>query len=80
MLLFNLCLMSKNNKKTGRYIYHINAYNNGNFYFCKFLQSDTPLKMNNIDVNEIEIIREIPKEYWAVNGVNEFIIKNKISI
>lgn len=67
--LVKLNLMSKNNKRTGRYIYSPVVFLNGSYYFCESIKSGSVLRISDIDINKLVIIREIPMVYYMANGI-----------
>jgi len=69
MEIVNIQLVSKNNKKNGIYLYRIVVKKDGLYYFCGSIMNDGPIKAKDIDVNSLVIGREIPKEFWEVNGI-----------
>lgn len=69
MKLHSLRLMSKNNKKRGSYIYSAIVTDGEKYYYCRSVRSICILKKKDININELEIIREIPKEYYKANGI-----------
>lgn len=67
--LYGLSLMSKNNTKTGSYLYSPTIKENDKYYFCEMLKSNKPLKPKDVDIESLVIKREIPKEFYKAHKI-----------
>jgi hypothetical protein len=69
MEIYNIRLMSKNNKKTGYYIYSVVVRDLDRYYYCRSINSNKVITKGDLSIGDIEIIREISKEYYIANGI-----------
>jgi hypothetical protein len=65
-----LHLYSKNNIKTGRYLYSPVAFFDGKYFYCDSLIKTSVTKISDIKDNEIVLTREIPQQFLKANGIN----------
>lgn len=61
--------MSKNNKKRGIYHYATIIEHDGKYFFGSSITTDNPTNIKGVCVNSLQIIREIPKEYYKANNL-----------
>lgn len=62
-------LYSKNNTKTGRYLYSPVALHQGKYYYCDSLIKTKVTKISDVKQNEIILTREIPEQFLKANGI-----------
>lgn len=70
MKLISIKLYSKNNKKTGIYVYCGVALNEAT---CKYHHVTLPIQKQPLklsDVKQFNVGREIPSEYYSANGIS----------
>lgn len=66
---YRISLTSKNNTKTKKYIYSIVVKCDGVYYYAGFVTTHKPIKKQDVDVNTLELKREIPFEFYKANGI-----------
>jgi hypothetical protein len=69
MKVHSIKLISKNNKQRGTYIYFITVENDGKYFYCKSITTKNPISKNDININDLEVTREIPKEFYKANNI-----------
>jgi len=71
MELFKIRLMTKNSFKNSFYLYLPVVRIDNKYYFCESIKSKIKIDKKKIDINSLVIKREIPKEYYAANGIKQ---------
>lgn len=72
MELIKLQLNTKNNKKNGFYLYTPIVKKDNLYYWCESIKTDKVLKPQDVSIEDLKIRREIPKEFYAANGIVPF--------
>lgn len=70
MELFKLTLISKNNKRTGIYLYRPIIKVGDKFFWCGSIKTRQPIKKTEITPSMLVMDREIPKQFYQANGIN----------
>jgi len=69
MELYNIKLMSKNNKKTGLYLYSLVLRDGNEYFYGESVKSDKPLKKEDIKQEQIKPTRAIHPDFYIPNGI-----------
>ena len=69
MNVFKANLLTKNNTKNGFYLYAPIVEIKGRYFICKSIKTKIPTK--NFSNQQLNISREIHKEFYLANGILE---------
>lgn len=70
MKLISLSLISKNNVKTGRYIYHPVVQIGEQYFYCDSIITNKVIRKSDIDIDTLIVKRQIQPKFYAANGIN----------
>ncbi len=67
--IYRLNLISKNNKERGSYFYSPILKIMDKYFYCRSIKSDHILRPDELNPYELQIIREIPLEFYKANNI-----------
>jgi hypothetical protein len=65
----SLSLMSKNNRKTGKYLYLPVVEIDNSYYYCECILSSSPITKKDVVMSMIKVKREIQPQFYLANGI-----------